>query len=75
MAPLKRGNPLGMKELMAGGPFVLPPMPCSSRRTEYFRRNNRFLATYATLIAFAGQGQEVADAYVAAHQTSCGDKM
>lgn len=55
-----------MEPLAEGGPFVLPPMPCSQRRREYFQRANRILATYATVTAYSGQGQKAIEAGVAA---------
>lgn len=68
-------NPLGMKALTEAGPFVLPPMPCSQRRREYFQRANRILATYATLTAYSGQGQKAIAAGAAAGQINDATRM
>ena len=57
-----------MSKVGDGGPFVLPPMPCSSRRQEFFRRNNRIMSTYATMIMYASTGQEADQAKFAANQ-------
>ncbi len=64
--PSSDKNPLRMKPLTEGGPFVLPPMLCSQRRREYFQRANRILATYATVTAYSGQGQKAIEAGAAA---------
>lgn len=61
-------NPLGMRSIAEGGPFVLLAMPCSQRRKEYFQRANRILATYATVTAYSSQGQKAIDAAMAAGQ-------
>jgi len=54
-------NPLGMRQLENGGPFVLPPMACSAHRRDYFQRANRILATYMTLTAYADAGKKSID--------------
>jgi hypothetical protein len=59
-------NPLEMKPLAEGGPFVLASMPCSQRRREYFQRANRIIATYATVTAYSAQGQKAIEAGAAA---------
>lgn len=59
-----------MKPMAEGGPFVLPPMLCSQRRSEYFQRANRIIATYATVTAYSGQGQKAIEAGVAAGKIS-----
>ena len=66
--PARRQNPLQMRRLEKGGPFVLSPMPCSSRRREYFQRANRILAAYATITAYSSKGQEAVENAVAANQ-------
>lgn len=64
--PAADSNPLGMRPLTEGGPFVLAPMPCSQRREEYFQRANRIIATYATVTAYSGHGQKAVEAAAAA---------
>lgn len=50
-------NPLKMRPLEAGGPFVLSPTPCSTRRVEFFKRGNIILGFY-TVIAMASKAGE-----------------
>ena len=64
--PVADNNPLGMRPLTQGGPFVLAPMACSKRREEYFQRANRIIATYATVTAYSDHGQKVVEAAAAA---------
>ena len=66
--PARSRNPLNMRQLEKGGPFVLSPMPCSSRRREYFQRANRILGAYATITAYSGKGQEAVENAAAANQ-------
>lgn len=63
-------NPLEMRKLGYGGPFVLPPMSCSQRRQEYFQRANRILSTYTTITGYSSQGQQAVEKAVAASQIS-----
>jgi len=54
----RRPNPLHMRRVEPGGPFVLPPQECTSRRKEWFQRANRILATYITLLGYAAEGHK-----------------
>lgn len=47
-----------MRQIEPGGPFVLSPVLCSSRRKDYFERANRHLAMYSSLSIYAYFGNE-----------------
>jgi len=51
-------NPLAMDALPDGGPYVLPPLPCSQRRQQYLQRADHILSMYTTIIAYACQGEK-----------------
>ena len=55
----KKDNPLGMRLLEDGGPFVLPPTPCSQRRTEFFKRGNTILGFYTVMSIVSKAGGDV----------------
>lgn len=55
----KQPNPLGMRQLEEGGPFVLPATPCSTRRVEFFKRGNTILGFYSAIAMASKTGQDV----------------
>ena len=58
----KRNNPLAMRQLGEGGPFVLPSTPCSARRVEFFIRGNTILGFYSAITMTSKTGQDVISA-------------
>jgi hypothetical protein len=57
----KKTNPMGMRPIEAGGPFVLPPTLCSKRRVEFFKRGNTILGFYSAIGLAARIAQDVFD--------------
>ena len=55
----KETNPLGMRQLEDGGPFVLPPSPCSQRRIEFLKRGNTILGFYTVMSIVSKTGGDV----------------
>ena len=53
----KRYNPLNMRKLEEGGPFVLPSTSCSARRVEFFRRGNTILGFYSAMAITSRAGE------------------
>ena len=51
-------NPLNMRQLGEGGPFVLPPTNCSPRRVDFLKRSNAILGFYATVALYSEKGRE-----------------
>jgi len=51
-------NPIGIREIEPGGPFVFSPVLCSTRRKEYFERANRHLAMYSCLSIYSFFGNK-----------------
>ncbi len=58
-AKSKEVNPLGMRQLEEGGPFVLSPTLCSARRVEFLRRGNIILGFYSTIAIASKKGQDI----------------
>ena len=57
------GNPLGMRQLPDGGPFVLPRTLATARRQEFLQRANSILGFYVALTITANEGKKVIDAH------------
>lgn len=54
----QKRDPLRMRELEPGGPFVLPPTLCSDRRADFLKRGNIILGFYLAMALYAGEGRK-----------------
>jgi hypothetical protein len=54
-------NPLNMRQLEVGGPYVLPSIQCTPILSDFLKRGNRILGFYFAVTIYAGEGKKNMD--------------